>query len=105
MKHGSSSESMIDSFSNHAGLTRMATEMPKPARLHDVFNDAAKRGVSIGRFKISRERARRPRRLNSGRPAKGTITPARLSRHSSGGGKAAPRHLAQSAHRFSTGRY
>ena len=29
--------------------------MPKPARPHDIINDAAGKGVSISRFKISRE--------------------------------------------------
>lgn len=33
--------------------------MPKPARPHDVINDAARKGVSIGRFKISKADGRK----------------------------------------------
>ena len=37
--------------------------MPKPARPHDVINDGARKGVSIGRFRICKAQGEEIKRI------------------------------------------
>jgi hypothetical protein len=37
--------------------------MPKPARPHDIINDAAKKGVSMARFRITKAQGNEIKRI------------------------------------------